>query len=114
MKSKIRSSLVCYARQKKSIIEREILGGKTYIPQKRLDEANVNAFRIEKQQITHERSIINLQRDEIFEYNRQSARLYFLEHDGTTTVKEKEHRIFPQFRKAAFKIDACTLQTIML
>ena len=36
---------------------------------------------------------------------KQRARLYVLEHDGTTTVKEKEHKIFPQFRKAAFKTE---------
>ena len=46
---------------------------KIYKPQKRLDEVNVNAFRIEKQQITNEISIINLQRDEIFEYKTKGS-----------------------------------------
>ena len=36
---------------------------------------------------------------------KQRARLYVLEHDGTTTAKVKEHKIFPQFRKAAFKTE---------
>ena len=96
---KIRSSSLCYARQKKNKMssKENYLEEKITYLQKRLDEANVSAM--EKQQITEEISIINSQRDEISEYKtkgaiiRSRARWY---NDGEKNTKyflnlEKRH-----------------------
>ena len=68
MKMKIRSSSLCYARQKKNKMssKENYLEEKITYLQKILDEANVTAM--EKQQITEEIGIINSQRDEISKY----------------------------------------------
>ena len=99
MKIKIRSSSLCYARQKKNKMssKENYLEEKITYLQKRLDEANVTAM--EKQQITEEIGIINSQRDEISEYKtkgaiiRSRARWY---NDGEKNTKyflnlEKRH-----------------------
>ena len=99
MKMKIRSSSLCYARQKKNKMssKENYLEEKITYLQKRLDEANVTAM--EKQQITEEIGIINSQRDEISKYKtkgaiiRSRARWY---NDGEKNTKyflnlEKRH-----------------------
>ena len=96
---KIRSSSLCYARQKKKKMssKENYLEEKITYLQKRLDEANVTAM--EKQQITEEIGIINSQRDEISKYKTKSgiissrARWY---NDGEKNTKyflnlEKRH-----------------------
>ena len=99
MKMKIRSSSLCYARQKKNKMSSKetYLEEKITYLQKILDEANVTAM--EKQQITEEIGIINSQRDEISKYKtkgaiiRSRARWY---NDGEKNTKyflnlEKRH-----------------------
>ena len=77
MKMKIRSSSLCYARQKKNKMSSKVnyLEEKITYLQKRLDEANVTAM--EKQQITEEIGIINSQRDEMSEYKTKGAIIRF-------------------------------------
>ena len=73
MKMKIRSSSLCYARQQKNKMSSKEKYSEEKIThlEKRLDEANVTAT--EKQKITEEISIINLQRDEISECKPKDA-----------------------------------------
>ena len=69
--NQVKFIMLCKTKEKQKAIERELLGQKITYRQKRLDEANVTAM--EKQKITEEIGIINLQRDEISEYKTKGA-----------------------------------------